>query len=82
MKRDTDVAATIVSQRAKHDAAHSFDDVPRIVPPDMFLPRDRDDALRAIAELLYATIEYNASFDYVTCYISELREILDLIERS
>lgn len=56
-------------------------DGPQIVPRTVFLPRDRDAALRMIAEFLHFAIR-NENINYVTSVGPEIEEIIDLIERS
>lgn len=66
-------------QRTKHEQDYN---APRVVPPTLFLPKNRDEALRMIAEALYAIDDENSMSDRHTCYSQEIRELLDLIERS
>jgi hypothetical protein len=69
----------IREQRDKHDETLEG---ARLVPPDYFLPKDKHDALRALAELIYSVRRETLRMDYVTPANEELDEILDLIERS
>lgn len=57
------------------------DRAPRIVPRTVFLPKDRDAALRMIAEFLHFAIR-DERMNYMTGVGPEVEEIIDLIERS
>jgi hypothetical protein len=54
---------------------------PRLVMPSFFLSKDRNTALREIVELLFAIQEETCN-DYITATSEEIRELIDLIERS
>lgn len=55
---------------------------PRVIPRTLFLPKNRDEALRMIADALYDIDDENCMSDRHTYYSQEIRELLDLIERS
>lgn len=55
---------------------------PQLVPPTIFLPKERDDALHVIKELLYLIRNETLRLDFVTHARDQLCEVLDLIERS
>lgn len=64
---------------------------PQFVSPQYFLPKDREGALRAIAEMLLVikntTLLDDAEMDFeyfrkMICANDEITELIDLIERS